>query len=109
MLSSLVYRKFSLQYLPDRYPGMSRLLLYLPDALVINPMCCPDILVLIHPDHLPTSGQSVFVNNQLTRDLLTVGQFYVIIAPSSGSVLDYQNQPMTDQSLSGAQWSFLLI
>jgi hypothetical protein len=56
-------------------------------------MSCPDILVLIHPDHLfYLRFIGFFSDNQLTRDHLWVGQFYVIIAPLRGSVFDYHNQ-----------------
>jgi hypothetical protein len=34
--------ELALEDLPDRHPGMARLLLYLPDALAVNPVCRPD-------------------------------------------------------------------
>ena len=49
--SPFILGELALEDLPDRHPGMARLLLYLPDALAVNPVCRPDVLVLIHRYH----------------------------------------------------------
>lgn len=62
--STLILGELTLKDLPDRYPGMARFFLYLPDAFAVNPMCCPDVLVLIHRYHPFPPVKSVFIKNQ---------------------------------------------
>ncbi len=79
--TSPVPGELAFQDLPDRHPGMARFLLYLPDALVVDPMCRPYVLVLIHRYHPFPPVPLVSSQTNLPEMVLGVGQFSVIICP----------------------------
>jgi len=55
--------------------GMTRLFLYQPDAFAVNPVCRPDVLVLIHRYH-PFPPVPSVLSDQLTRDRSGGGSFF---------------------------------